>query len=276
VPFTVEEVWQAIAARVPTARPGPAVPDPAAAEVGGENVVVVGPSDAGRVHVRVGDKAAIVDVGARRGAPAARAVALVIADLASNELAPPSAPVVAFGRTLLVAPATRDEPAAHRPVRLTVGVGLSKGASSEEPPCYSIEGDVVGPSLGRLHFGAALGAAWIPRRDAPAPDGMSYRAVVARLLIAWRAGAFEALVGPFAAPYLLQGATDHSGVLAGATAIVRLSPTLTSSRRLRLVVAVRTDAYANRIHVRWTNQDSFATPRIDAAFDVGFAWDLGS
>jgi hypothetical protein len=94
------------------------------------------------------------------------------------------------------------------------------------------------------------------------------------MLAGWRAGPLELLVGPFLSPYAVGGASQHTGVLFGGGATARLTPSL--SPRLRLVVGVRVDGYANRIHASWTGQTGFATPRVGGAIAIGVAWNLGT
>jgi hypothetical protein len=114
----------------------------------------------------------------------------------------------------------------------------------------------------------------IPHQAAPAPDGYSFTAGLARVLAVWRWPLWELLGGPFVSTYSMSGSSNGSGVLLGGSVGARLAPVL--SRRLRLVVGLRADGYANRIHATWTSTTGFATPRIAAALTVGVAWEIGS
>ena len=263
LPFTADEIARAVAARLS--------PNPAQ---GPRRAFLVGPVDGGIVRLRVGDKLVYVPTGDRQGASAARVVALVIADLAADEIVPAAAVPAAARASGEV---TRAVPAAPRPpgpMRLTLGAVLSKGLGGEEMPCYGVEADLVGRAIGRITWGTALGLVVIPHQDTPQPDGFSYTAGIARLLVAWRLPGLELLAGPFASRYALGGSSHHTGTLAGAGVSARLAPAL--SHRLRLVVGVRVEGYANRIHATWSTQSGFATPRVAAALSVGVAWELGS
>ncbi|HET6149066.1 MAG TPA: hypothetical protein VFH68_16120, partial [Polyangia bacterium] len=241
-------------------------PEPAE---GPRRAFLVGPMDGGIIRLRVGDKLVYVPTGEQHGAPAARVVALVIADLVADEILPAAARVSGD-----VTRAMTDGPRSPAPMRLTLGAVLSKGLGGEEMPCYGVEADLVGRAIGRMTWGAALGLMVIPHQDTPQPDGFSYKAGIARLLVAWRLSRLELLAGPFASRYALGGSSHHVGTLAGAGVSARLAPAL--SRGLRLVAGVRVEGYANRIHATWSSHSGFATPRVAAAVSIGVAWELGS
>jgi hypothetical protein len=253
LPCSAEELEQAVAARVAVASTG-------------VRTVVVGPAENGVIPVRFGDEVVKVAVGPKVSAAAARVVALVIADLTAEELAPPRAPPALTG--------ARAAPAAvsfASRLRLGAVALLARGTGPQEPTCYGLETDVTLRSAGRLELAAAVGLLFIPHRNAGRPDELSYTAGRLRVQLGWRLDPFELLAGPFVSPYALGGVTEHAGVLVGAGATARLAAVL--SPRLRLVIGLRVDGYVNRIHAGFPG---FATPRVDGAFGLGVAWDFGS
>jgi len=258
VPFSREELEASIAARWPPAAPGSPTPP-----------LIIGPASPAGIVVRMGSKADLVPVGDRRGSSAARVVALVVTDLMSQEIAPPQGPLLAPRRP---GPEPRPEPGPLA-LRLTVVGGLSKGSGDEEPYGFAVDADAT-LSVRPVVLGLMLGGGWIPRRRAGRPDEVAFADAVGRLVIGWRRDPFEILAGPFVSPYTLTGAVEHTGVLFGAGVIGRLAPRLT--RRLRLVVSFRADGHTNRTHVSWNTGGGFATPRWDATFGAGLAWDLGT
>jgi hypothetical protein len=236
--------------------------------------------------VRAGDKTQRVDVGDRRGTAAARIVALVIADLMADELAPTVSPPAAAevtdggGAEVARAPETRavlvrdaaPNARAQDPVRIAGTAGGSRGIGAQDAICFRADVDVSRPVEGRLVAGGGVGLVLIPTRNPGQPDEFSYTGAMARASIGWRADRFELGAGPFVSPYKLGGTTDRTGVLAGAGVMARLVAPL--SARTQLVVAARADGYANRVHVNWLGFGGFATPRLDLALAVGLAWDM--
>ena len=124
LPFTADELEQAAGARLTmSTEPGAAV-------------VVVGPADGAGIQIRMGDRQAVVDVGARAGLAAARVVALAIAELvaeapdaASTPQPAPARPPPESAPLAIAAPAT--PPAASLPpgppVRISVAIGARRG-----------------------------------------------------------------------------------------------------------------------------------------------------
>jgi hypothetical protein len=274
-PFSAAELDDAVRARVPVAPP----------DDEGHPRVIVASDGADAVTVRAGDKTQRVDLGDRRGTAAARIVALVIADLMADELAPSVASAEAAeatdgaGAAAARAPETpavlvRDATAnviAQDTVRIAGTVGGSRGVGAQESVCFRADVDVSRPVEGRLVAGGSVGLVLIPTRNAGQPDEFSYTAAMARASIGWRADRLELGAGPFVSPYKLGGTTDAAGLLAGAGVTARVVTPLSS--RSQLVVAARADGYANRIHVNWLGFGGFATPRLDFGLAVGLAWD---
>jgi len=269
LPFSADEIDQAVAARAPAPadrRPGEEI-----------SPVVVGPADAAGVAVRAGGSGVrVVPVGDRRGSDAARVVALVIADLLSSDVAPPAA-VVAIVVRPPAPPPVPPPPAAGtvRQRRVTAAAGLSRGMGAEELASYVVDADLALP-LGRRwpawRLVPSLGVAWLPRRNPAHFNDLSFTAAVARLGLGTDVGPIQLVAGPFLSPYAIGGAAAHDGVLLGADLLARVAPALW--RRLRLVVAVRADAYANRVRVIWGNGAGYATPRIAGSVAAGLAWDV--
>jgi hypothetical protein len=274
-PFSAAELSDAVRARMPVAP----------ADADGDPQVIVAADGVDAVIVHAGDKTQRVDVGDRRGTAAARIVALVIADLIADELAPTvvtaqaaeatDGPGATARRELETsAVLVRDATASAREqdtVRIAGTMGGSRGVGAQESVCFRTDVDVSRPVEGRLVAGAGVGLVLIPTRNVGQPDEFSYTAGMAGASLGWRADSFELAAGPFVSPYKLGGTADHAGVLAGAGVMARLVKPLPA--RVRLVVAARADGYANRIHVNWQGFGGFATPRLDFGLAVGLAWD---
>lgn len=258
VPFSSEELEQSIAARLPATAPWRA-----------PERLIVGPAAPSGIVVRMGERTYSVAVGDRRGAPAARVVALVVTDLMLQEIAPPQAAPLTERR------AAADPAPARAPLalRLTAVGGASKGAGGEEPYAVAVDADAT-LLVRQLVLGLMLGGTWIPQRHAGLPDEVAYAEAVARVVAGWRYESFEILAGPSASPYTLRGAVQRTGVLFGAGAIGRVAPRLAG--RLRLVVSLRVDVHANRLHASWTTGGGFATPWWNTAGEIGLAWDFGA
>ena len=120
----------------------------------------------------------------------------------------------------------------------------------------------------------SAGLVYMPTRNPGTWNQVSYTGAMARLLAGGGTGPVDLFAGPFVAPYKIEGATAHAGVLFGAEALARLTAPL--SRRLRLVVATRLHAYGNRVRVVWADGAGYATPRFELTIGVGLAWDWTS
>jgi hypothetical protein len=280
LPFSNEELDQALLARL--------LRDEAAHRP----VPWMEPADAGEVVVHVGERSRVVAVGDRTGPAAARVVALVIAELLSNtEAAPsehaapaaaaaaadPSAPIVVVaepppaGSPAAIAPATSRTIFAAG-TRLSVTAGISKGTGVEELASGAVDADLVLPvGRGRLCIAPSLGLTAMPTRNAGSYDQVSFHAAVARVLGGGSWGPVALLGGPFASSYSIDGATQASGVLFGAEALVRLEAPL--FHQLRLVAAGRGDVFADRVRVRWADGRAYATPRLGLSLGLGLAWE---
>ena len=298
--FSAAELEDAVRARVPVARrlemseavdsAGAGRPEAAAGDGEREMLVTVAPAAPRTVWVRAGQREQVVELGDQRGGAAARVVALVIADLIGDELAPPAG----TDRQVVTSPARRRAATVSAPPPLTISTpltvgrsilwsetrwrmavtaGTSKGIGSDESLCLRAEADAGRPLVGGLVLGSALGVVVIPERNRGRPDALSYTAAVARAWAGWRSEPLEAGVGPFLSPYAIGGATPHTGVLAGAGVLARLVTPL--SARLRLIIAARADGYLNRVHTTWLGSGGFATPRLDLALTAGLGWDAG-
>ena len=276
LPFSTGELAQALLARL------------SPADESGPPRLKVEPAGADAVTIQVGDRSRVVQIGARTGPAAARVVALVIAELLSDDgdsaqeergAAPAPAVTVARSQNETAAPVLTSSPSVvsgpSPSPRLCVTGGATKGLGTEELLAGTIDADVVlpyGPSWARVVPSAGL--VLMPKRNDGTFDEVAFRSVVGRLLAGSSWGPLELLGGPFAAAYSITGATDHAGVLLGGEALARF--TLPLSRRLSLVAAARIDIYANRVRVRWVDGGGYATPRVSAAIGVGLAWDWAS
>jgi hypothetical protein len=276
LPFSSGELAQALLARLsPADEPGPPR-------------LKVEPAGADAVTIQVGDRKRLVQIGERTGPAAARVVALVIAELLSDEAeaaaddraaAPAPAVTVARSQDERGAPVLTSPPSVpsgpSSPPRLCVTGGATKGLGTEELLAGTIDAEVVlpyGPAWARVAPSAGL--VLMPTRNGGTFDEVGFRSAVGRLLAGGGFGPLELLGGPFAAAYSITGATAHAGVLFGGEALARF--TLPLSRRLSLVAALRVDVYANRVRVRWVDGGGYATPRVGAALGVGLAWEWPS
>jgi len=277
LPFTADELEQAAGARLTmSTEPGAAV-------------VVVGPADGAGIQIRMGDRQAVVDVGARAGLAAARVVALAIAELVAEApdgaSTPPPAPAVpppeSAPRTAPLAIAAPAAPPAASlppgpPVRIAVAIGGSKGMDASEPLTWTCEADATFP-VRRLEVMAGLGVWDTPTQHAGQADEASFVALVVRAGAGWRTGPVQLLLGAFAAPYRLEGGVHHTGVLAGGGTMLRVGRRLAAAPKVQVFGSLRVDAFANRISVSVPGfEPSFASARLAAAVGIGIAWDPGS
>src|SRR6185436_20175262 len=256
LPFTAEELEQAAGARL------------AMSADTGAAVVIVGPADEAGVQVRMGDRRTVVVVGARAGLAAARIVALAIAEF------PADAPTTSRAIAAAIPPPASPPP--HPPARISVALGGSKGLDATEPLTGTCEADVTLP-LSRFDVVGTLGVWDVPTRHAGLPDEASFVAGVVRASAGWRSGPWQLLLGPFVAPYRLEGGVDHTGVLAGGGAMVRVGSRFAAAPKVQVFGSFRVDAFANRVRVSVVGAEaSFASPRLAAAVAVGVGWDLGN
>jgi len=264
VPFSAEELAQAVRARVPLA-----------AATGDATPVVVGPASAGGVAVRAAGKTAVVRIGDRAGAAAARVVALAIADLAADEEIPPVAPALPPAPEAVLAPPRPARPALVVP-QLASTFEASRGLGAAQPLSFAVLADVIA-AQDRLLAGGALGYWETPTQRAGSPDEASFAAVVARLWVGerfGRRGHLQALAGPFVAPYRLGGPFARSGLLGGGGAMLRVTAPL--GPRFVIVGGLRVDGFVNRLEVSVGDASpSLATPRVAVALGFGLGWDLG-
>jgi len=270
LPFTPEELEQAAGARL------------AMSADTGAAVVIVGPADEAGVQVRMGDRRTVVVVGARAGLAAARIVALAIAELAADAPAdastaqPAAAPAPKAPAAIAAAIPPPASPPPRPPVTISVALGGAKGLDAAEPLTGTCEADVTLP-LSRFDVVGTLGVWEVPTRHAGLPDEASFVAGVVRASAGWRSGPWQLLLGPFVAPYRLEGGVDHTGVLAGGGAMVRVGSRFAAAPKVQVFGSFRVDAFANRVRVSVVGAEaSFASPRLAAGAAVGVGWDLGN
>ena len=248
LPFTAEELEQAVGARL------------AMSAEAGAAVVIVGPADEAGVQVQMGERRKVVLVGARAGLAAARIVALAIAELAAEASERPPArepdparprPDAAApnGPRAIAAPARATPPPVvappRPPARIAVALGGSKGLDAAEPLTGTCEADVTLP-LSRFDAVGTLGVWDAPTRNAGRADEASFVAGVVRASVGWRSGPVQLVLGPFVAPYRLEGGVAHTGVLAGGGAMLRVGRRLGAAPKVTVFGSFRVDAFANR------------------------------
>jgi len=268
LPFTAEELEQAAGARMAMR-----------AETGAA-IVIVGPADEAGVQLRMGERRTVVRVGAHVGLAAARIVALAIAELAaetSTEAAPPRPEPP---RPAPVAQAEDAPPPAlapsRPPPRISIALGASKGMDATEPFTGTFEADATLP-LRHFDVVGTLGVWVAPTRNPGRSDEASFVAGVARASAGWRSGPLQLLLGPFVAPYRLEGGVSNVGVLAGGGATLRVGRRFAAAPKVTLFGSLHVDAFVNRVSVSLIGAEpSFATPRVAAGLGVGIGWDLGS
>jgi len=276
LPFTSDELEQAVGARLTMS---------AAASA---ELVTVGPMDEAGVSVRMGGREAVVPIGAHSGLAAARVVALAIAEIAAeapddadaeaSESAPPT--VVAppgSGPPSIATPAA--PPGATSPqevlVRLSVAVGTTKGLEGVEPFTWTGEAAAAFPRRG-FDIVAGLGVWDMPKRNGGRPDEVSFLAGVVRAGAGWSIGPMQVAVGPFLAPYRLEGPlVSHTGALVGAGVMARAGWKPVAASSVEVFGALRVDLFANRVRVAAESPDGFATPRVAASLAIGIGWELG-
>jgi hypothetical protein len=130
--------------------------------------------------------------------------------------------------------------------------------------------------LTRFDAVGTLGVWEVPTRHAGVADEASFVAGVVRAGVGWRSGPVQLVLGPFVASYRIEGGVNHTGVLAGVGAMLRVAHTFASAPKVSVFGSFRIDAFANRVSVSLVGAEpSFATPRLSAAIGVGVGWDLG-
>jgi hypothetical protein len=276
LPFSADELDRALTARLLSPE-----------ETGALPATRIERASPGTLTVHVGSLSRIVVIGDRTGPSAARVVALVIAELlsagtqttvATPAAIPPSAAVAApppvTAAPLYVIAAAPPPPGLGSTWRLCVTAGATKGTGNEELLAGTVDIDLV-VSLGRrLRLAPSAGLTITPTRDVGTFDEVSFVGAEARALGGAGVGPVDVLAGPVVSRYSIGGATPHAGVLFGVEAMARLAAPL--SNRLRLVVATRLDAFADRARVHWVDGGTYATPRVGIGVGVGLAWDWSS
>ena len=278
LPFSGAEIERALLARLPP--PGGDLGEP------GLPPVEVEPAGAGAVTIHVGPRTRLVTVGERSGADAARIVALVIAELvsedaeASRSADAPAAPSVKVAGALIASPPTvvdvvgppREAPPRVYRLCLTAGAARGTGADTLD---RTLDVDLVLPlGDGRLRFAVSAGLVLMPTRNAGNIEEVSFSGGVARALAGASFGPVDLLAGPVVSPYSIGGAMHDNGVLFGGEALARLTVPLWD--RLRLVGAVRADAFVDRTRVHFADGTSYATPWFQLGLAMGVAWDWSS
>ena len=115
------------------------------------------------------------------------------------------------------------------------------------------------PPLRRGGDAGRLGRAHAQRRPSPTRR-LSWRASCARAR-AGGPGPLQLLLGPFVAPYRLEGGVSHTGVLAGGGAMLRVGRRLAAAPKVQVFGSLRVDAFANRVSVSLVGAEpSFASP----------------
>jgi hypothetical protein len=162
------------------------------------------------------------------------------------------------------------------PARISLALGGSKGMDATEPFTGTFEVDATLP-LSRVDVVGTLGVWAAPTRNPGLSDEASFTAGVVRAGAGWRSGPLQLVLGPFVAPYRLEGGVSHVGVLVGGGAGLRLGWRLAASPNVTVFGALHVDAFANRVSVSLIGAaPSFASPRVAAGVGLGIGWDLGS
>ena len=278
LPFTSDELEQAVGARLTMS---------AAA---GAALVTVGPFDEAGVSVRIGEREAVVSIGAHSGLAAARVVALAIADARRRSARttptprrPSPRPRPSWprrGADRLPSPRPRRSRRA-RPRRRTCWCGSQSRSGprrvwrASSPSPGRAKRPAAFPRRG-FDIVAGLGVWDMPKRNGGRPDEVSFLAGVVRAGAGWSIGPVQVAVGPFLAPYRLEGPlVSHTGALVGAGVMSRVGWKPIAASSVEVFGALRVDLFANRVRVAAESPDGFATPRVAASLAIGIGWDLG-
>lgn len=218
-PFAPDELVAALRVRIPDR--GPAV------EV---RVTAVA---ADRVTVAIGDHEQAVEVGTRRGADAARLVALAIADTADD--VGPDYPTSAPGT---IGAVDRTDPAMASAEH---GWELEVGGAGTARVWNSILAGATG-EIAVIH-GSWLGAVELAG-DRTVSGALSLSGVAVRAEGGVRSGAFELRAGAIVAPTQEHDGLGDSTILAGATGSIRVRGSI--AHAVAIVFAAGLDAYATQ------------------------------
>jgi hypothetical protein len=145
-----------------------------------------------------------------------------------------------------------------------------------EPYTWTCEADAAFQAHGYELVGG-LGVWDLPSRNVGRPDEVSFLSGIVRGGVGWRAGPAQFVLGPFVAPYRIEGPTiHHTGLLVGGGAMARIGYRFAVASNIEVFGSLRVDAFANRVHVASTSPEpTFATPRLATSFALGVGWDLG-
>lgn len=251
LPFTKQDLAAALSVRIPEH-----------AAVG--YTVGVRAAGEGTAEVSLGERRRAVDLGERRGGPAARWVALAVIDLITQEAAPPllpqgSAPIprLPTPRLLVLFYPTIGLGVAENPVVATGGLGGSlrmyRGLR------WTLDVSYGGSPKTRLHD-VEVDLQELPLRSGPAfrPQSVPLEVRLSAVVVPYWARVT-------AAP----GEAQHAGVVAGAGAA--LLAYLPLSQRLLAMVALGVDLFATRAEFLVSGQPIFDTARLTAWLGVGLA-----
>lgn len=262
LPFTAGELREAVALRVVVGDDASAYP------------VAVAPAGADSVRVVLGTKERLVALEGRKGAAAARRVALAVADLANAEAAPGALP-----------PEPRKPPAeASRPTRPLAGsdwqtpratVGILVGQSTSLGRGLGIDSSIR--IAGRLRGG--VNAAYLFGTERTSDDvtvGMDLLSL--RLGLSWHFApmgsafwAFDAGAGVVAAAYLISGGSMTVDASRRA-AVVGGSAFLTSRGRFGLFASLILDAFPTRTRFVVRGEETFGIGHAELMAQLG--WEL--
>ncbi len=228
------------------------------------------------VLVLCGDRGRVVALEGRQGPDAARAVAVVLIDLAQAGLPPPTPPAPPTAtaatdtppRVVVPRELPRTRPKSH--ARGYVGGLLSRGASAADA---ILPGVIVGGELrlGRVWIGTEFAYSGVrPADGAIEPDVTT--------------SAMRLSAGLSAGPWIGGARATLSRVTIGRTADYTrslLAGGLIVARDLRvgqgawIRLAMTADAYTRRVSVDYLGAAVFTTPRVEVAGSVSFAWRFG-
>jgi hypothetical protein len=247
LPFTIEELEQALAAR--------GAPSSIAS-------LVVTAEGEGAARIAAADMTRVVAFGNRIGYPAARVVALAIYDLLLVE---PMLPVLARLDE-------RARPTDRPVVQLAALGGVARGVGAAEPPGVTLSVALTA-ALGDRLRGRISVSTWSIPEHPPSPISAGLKAWPIRIGAGIRRGDAHVIAGPTALPYTLSGTAHQSGVLVGLGASADAS--LWIGLGFRLVVACGFDVLANRVELRNNGALMFATPRVLLSGALGIAIEVG-
>jgi len=252
VPFTAPELTEALELR--------------SAPTGEVTVHAIAPTI---VELRTAIGRQRVDLGAARGAAAARLVALQLAPLGVEpQLTASFGPGLAPGLVAAAPPPDAAPRVAALPQwHLAVTAGGGRGTSALDFGLFALRADAV-QHRGALRWGGSLGWLHGLARSPDAMDPATADFAIARLGAGLGSSTVELLAGPELVAYRATAASP--GVTAGVGAAVRFH--LIDGARWHAFASADLDAFRHRVQIDRAGVAFATTPRVALTAAIGVAW----